>query len=88
MYPWDSRADGSRSRPATTAAPATAAAPAPREAPDPATRAVQVALDRRDNGGDTPAYSTADTPAYTTADTPVDTAAETDVTATAGHPRQ
>ena len=37
MYPWDARADGPRSRPA---------------APDPATRAVQVALDRRDNGGD------------------------------------
>ena len=50
MYPWDARADGPRTRP-----------PAPRDGndlagpdqdPDPATRAVQVALDRRDNGGD------------------------------------
>ena len=45
MYPWDSRADGPRSRP-----------PAPRDGhdtgPDLATQAVQVALDRRDNGGD------------------------------------
>ena len=44
MYPWDSRADSPRTRP-----------PAPRESDDqadPATRAVQVALDRRDNGGD------------------------------------
>ena len=45
MYPWDSRADGPRSQP-----------PAPRDGddigPDHATQAVQVALDRRDNGGD------------------------------------
>lgn len=46
MYPWDSRADSPRTRP-----------PAPREGDgdptaDPATHAVQVALDRRDNGGD------------------------------------
>jgi hypothetical protein len=49
MYPWDSRADSPRTRP-----------PAPRdgethgdpETAGPATRAVQVALDRRDNGGD------------------------------------
>jgi hypothetical protein len=47
MYPWDTRADSPRTRP-----------PAPRDgegehsAADPATRAVQVALDRRDNGGD------------------------------------
>jgi hypothetical protein len=46
MYPWDSRADGPRTRP-----------PAPRDGTDPslldpATHAVQVALDRRDNGGD------------------------------------
>jgi hypothetical protein len=45
MYPWDSRADGPRSQP-----------PAPRDGHDPgpdhATQAVQVALDRRDNGGD------------------------------------
>jgi hypothetical protein len=45
MYPWDSRADGPRSRP-----------PAPRDGqdtgPDRATQAVQVALDRRDNGGE------------------------------------
>jgi hypothetical protein len=50
MYPWDARADGPRT-------------PAPRNSPDsgngsestpqdPATAAVQVALDRRDNGGD------------------------------------
>jgi hypothetical protein len=46
MYPWDARAEGPRSRP-----------PAPRDSDDstpvdPATAAVQVALDRRDNGGD------------------------------------
>jgi hypothetical protein len=44
MYPWDSRADGTRSR-----------TPAPRDTPDAvvlATAAVQEALDRRDNGGD------------------------------------
>jgi hypothetical protein len=45
MYPWDSRADGPRSRP-----------PAPRDGHDTgtdlATQAVQFALDRRDNGGD------------------------------------
>jgi hypothetical protein len=44
MYPWDSHA------------PATPLAHAPRPAEavtaDPAVRAVQVALDRRDNGGD------------------------------------
>ena len=43
MYPWDDRADGART-------------PAPRNgnAPEtgPATAAVQVALDRRDNGGE------------------------------------
>jgi hypothetical protein len=44
MYPWDARADGPRT-------------PAPRNSvdntqKDPATAAVQVALDRRDNGGD------------------------------------
>jgi hypothetical protein len=45
MYPWDSRADGSRPGP-----------PAPRRASDDAAvmavAAVQQALDRRDNGGD------------------------------------
>jgi hypothetical protein len=57
MYPWDTRADSPRTRP-----------PAPRNGnsdsddnrpsgsgpgtADPATLAVQVALDRRDNGGD------------------------------------
>jgi hypothetical protein len=50
MYPWGARADGPRTRP-----------PAPREGNDPteqdpdldpATHAVQVALDRRDNGGE------------------------------------
>jgi hypothetical protein len=66
MYPWDSRADGPRTRPQ----------------PDPATLAVQVALDRRDNGGDTTATAATATAADTAA------AAATDVTATAGHPRQ
>jgi hypothetical protein len=49
MYPWDARGDGPRTRP-----------PAPRDGNDNgngtgqdlATHAVQVALDRRDNGGD------------------------------------
>jgi hypothetical protein len=49
MYPWDSRADGPRTRPP--------ALPAPRHdsdaALDPATQAVQAALDLRDNGGET-----------------------------------
>jgi hypothetical protein len=49
MYPWDARGDGPRTRP-----------PAPRDGNDNgnatgqdlAIHAVQVALDRRDNGGD------------------------------------
>ena len=47
MYPWDVRADGPRTRPA---APRTG--DDTRTSPDLATQAVQVALDRRDNGGD------------------------------------
>jgi len=64
MYPWDSRADGPRTR---TPEPRTGDAPAashgsqngsqngstPPATPDPATQAVQFALDRRDNGGAT-----------------------------------
>ncbi|HEX6527144.1 MAG TPA: hypothetical protein VF070_45095 [Streptosporangiaceae bacterium] len=64
MYPWDTRADGPRTRPPAPRPEAQAnsaqrpeANPAPRDGndpsdTDPATRAVQVALDRRDNGGD------------------------------------
>jgi hypothetical protein len=54
MYPWDGRGDGPRTR-----------TPAPRAAmengcdPDPATAAVQVALDRRDNGGEVTAEAVA-----------------------------
>ncbi len=60
MYPWDARADGPRTRPPAPR-PEAQADSAPRDGndqagpdqdPDPATRAVQVALDRRDNGGD------------------------------------
>jgi hypothetical protein len=42
MYPWDSRADGARSRTSRTDDPIKTA-----------TAAVQAALDRRDNGGET-----------------------------------
>ena len=59
MYPWDRPASSTGSAHATQAAPARTAptqaapvrtAPAPRAAEG--TQAVQVALDRRDNGGD------------------------------------
>jgi hypothetical protein len=46
MYPWDSRADGPHTKMAAPHAARDAAGP------DPATEAVQVALDRRDNGGE------------------------------------
>lgn len=49
MYPWDSRADSPRTRPP---APRDGEADGAGQTDDPATRAVQVALDRRDNGGD------------------------------------
>jgi hypothetical protein len=56
MYPWDSRADGPRTKkPAARhqdAAVSAASAAAAAADPDPATAAVQVALDRRDNGGE------------------------------------
>lgn len=69
MYPWDSRADSPRTRP-----------PAPRDGEasgtaktaqdqDPAIRAVQVALDRRDNGGDTGGDTGADSSADADGDT-------------------
>ena len=62
MYPWDARADGPRT-------------PAPRNgddsAPDLATAAVQVALDRRDNGGDAATANTS--AAETSADAGHDT---------------
>ena len=48
MYPWDRRAMPARG---------------PYEGADPATRAVQVALDRRDNGGDAAAPPAAVPPA-------------------------
>jgi hypothetical protein len=48
MYPWDSRADRSRPLPP---APRDGDDPTGNSSPDPATHAVQVALDRRDNGG-------------------------------------
>ncbi len=55
MYPWDSRADGPRTRPPAPRDDNHPAAPDPaapdQAVPDPATQAVQVALDRRDNGG-------------------------------------
>jgi hypothetical protein len=49
MYPWDSRADGPRAKKPAPAARREDTAAAD---PDPATVAVQVALDRRDNGGE------------------------------------
>jgi len=63
MYPWDSRTEGRRSRRTAPPAPRDGASPegaegpegakglADQEDPAPATQAVQVALDRRDNGG-------------------------------------
>lgn len=63
MYPWDSRADGPRTRTpeprtgdashASTASHGSQNGSNPPAAPDPATQAVQFALDRRDNGGAT-----------------------------------
>ncbi len=50
MYPWHD--DGPPPAPGAPAAAAPAAAPAAPAAPVPGARAVQVALDRRDNGGD------------------------------------
>jgi hypothetical protein len=52
MYPWNELDSGANHH---QDEPAAARAPAPREVPDPAgsaIRAVQFALDRRDNGGD------------------------------------
>jgi len=54
MYPWN----GTPAASAPAAAPAGPAAPVGPAAP--ATSAVQVALDRRDNGGDAAAEPTAD----------------------------
>jgi hypothetical protein len=51
MYPWDKRSDASQAGPRTRLRPAT--------------RAVQVALDRRDNGGD-PAAAPGTPPAGST----------------------
>jgi hypothetical protein len=48
MYPWDARCDGPRRLPAPRGVPDTGIA----TGLDLATHAVQVALDRRDNGGD------------------------------------
>jgi hypothetical protein len=64
MYPWDSRADGSRSRVVAPgdgdnrdgdngyAGNRPGGSSVENSSLDPATQAVQVALDRRDNGGD------------------------------------
>lgn len=57
MYPWNDHADSRTAEPryayADPAGPATPPAPPALTAPaGPATHAVQVALDRRDNGGD------------------------------------
>jgi hypothetical protein len=54
MYPWDARADSPRSRPPAPRESGEAREPAlaAQTTQDPATHAVQVALDRRDNGGE------------------------------------
>ena len=57
MYPWDARADGPRSRPPRTGTGTRVDTGADigtgaGTGPDLATQAVQFALDRRDNGGD------------------------------------
>ena len=52
MYPWNPPADGSASSPP---GPARRAAEVPRRVrATPATQALQMALDRRDNGGESP----------------------------------
>jgi hypothetical protein len=48
MYPWNSPASDARSSSPASAAPA----PEPARATEGAQAAVQIALDRRDNGGD------------------------------------
>ena len=56
MYPWNPPADGSASRLPSQSGPARRATGRTRKVrATPATRALQVALDRRDNGGESPA---------------------------------
>jgi hypothetical protein len=56
MYPWNPPADGSASRPPARSGPARRATGLSRKVrATPATRALQMALDRRDNGGESPA---------------------------------
>ncbi|MGH3124170.1 MAG: hypothetical protein ACRDND_24550, partial [Streptosporangiaceae bacterium] len=58
MYPWNPPADGSAPRLPSRSGPARRATGLPRRVratpATPATRALQVALDRRDNGGESP----------------------------------
>jgi hypothetical protein len=63
MYPWNSPASDARSSSPASAAPArSSAAPAPESAraTEGAQAAVQIALDRRDNGGDAAAAANGD----------------------------
>jgi hypothetical protein len=56
MYPWNPPADGSASSQPSRPGPARRATGVPpRVRATPATQALQMALDRRDNGGESPA---------------------------------
>jgi hypothetical protein len=58
MYPWNPPTDGSASPPPTRPGPARRATGASRKVcATPATQALQMALDRRDNGGESPAVA-------------------------------
>jgi hypothetical protein len=59
MYPWNSAPASPAQYPWNSAPASPAQAPAPVTPVTPATTAVQVALDRRDNGGDAAAEPTA-----------------------------